>query len=84
MRLSCAGFSSCVAMTGRWRICLAALCLAMPVAASAWDALQSTSADEYGAALYVAIQQALMKSDVATVRAGLLVKKILRRGLKMK
>ncbi len=38
------------------------------------DALQSTSADEYGAALYVAIQQALMKSDVATVRAGLLVR----------
>ena len=36
MRLSCAEFSSCVAMTGRWRICLAALCLAIPVAAGAW------------------------------------------------
>ena len=36
MRLSCAGFSSCVAMTGRWRICLAALCLVIPAAAGAW------------------------------------------------
>ena len=36
MRFSCAGLSSCVAMTGRWRICLAALCLVMPAAAGAW------------------------------------------------
>ena len=37
-------------------------------------ALRSTSADEYGAVLYVAIQQSLMKSDVARVRAGLLTR----------
>ena len=38
------------------------------------DAVSKTTRDEYGAALYVAIHRALMKSDTATARAGLLLR----------
>lgn len=38
------------------------------------DAVSKTTRDEYGAALYVAIHRALMKSDAATARAGLLLR----------
>ncbi len=38
------------------------------------DAVSKETRDEYGAALYVAIHRALLKSDVATMRAGLLTR----------
>lgn len=38
------------------------------------DAVSKATRDEYGAALYVAIHRALLKSDVATMRAGLLAR----------
>ena len=36
------------------------------------DAVSRATRDKYGAALYVAIHRALLKSDMATIRAGLL------------